>query len=172
MDLYFLKKRYKIRVTDDPWIIPAIRKAIKTRKWIFKEDSKRTQRWKTKKQETDRMIKEAKRDHNFKYVEQAKRTGDPALYFKVVNRLKDREAPKGFDVLKLLPGQSEKEATESLAEYFYSISNQHHSLSKNDIPANYTDKWIQLTRQQITNRLKTKRPTLSRYLPRSRDRTQ
>ena len=48
-------------------------------------------RWKEHKKRTVALIKESKSNYYKTYVEQAKKTKDPALFYKVVNRLKTVE---------------------------------------------------------------------------------
>ena len=86
-------KKVKIRDTDDPWITNHIRNKIETRKKIFKR-GRRGDEWKEARKETTKLIKESKKEWYDKYKEQAKTSNDPALYYKVVNRLKDKESPR------------------------------------------------------------------------------
>ena len=78
----------KKKSTDDPWITPFIKSKIKTRKKCY--------RWVHLKKNTDRLIREGKKSYYEKFTELAKKTGDSALYYKVVGRLINSEAPKPF----------------------------------------------------------------------------
>ena len=102
MDNFFPEKTKKIRDTDDPWITDQIWRRIRTRKKKFKKEE-RSENSKTLKEETTRLIRESKADYYKKYTELAKETGDPALYYKVVNRLKDRQSPHLLKLQQCFP---------------------------------------------------------------------
>ena len=123
----------KIRNTDDPWITHAIRRKIRARKKVFRKEFRST-RWKQLKAETTRMIKEAKRRYYDNFTEQAKKTGDSSLYFRIVNRLRDRRAPENFCVTDLFPGQPHTAAAEQVADFFCSISDAFEQLTPDDLP--------------------------------------
>ena len=119
-DFYPMKTK-KIKSTDDPWITPEIKRHIRTRKRIF-ERERRGIDWMAKKKETDDMIRGSKKDYYEKFTSLAKENNDPSLYFKVINRLKDRQAPKPFSPTDLYKGKSDAQVAEIAADFFTEIT--------------------------------------------------
>ena len=109
----FPEKQYRVKSTDDPRITEEIQGLISTR--AFKNDKKRSMYWKQLKKRTDGLIKERKREYIEKFKEKAKCENNPAMYYKVIKMLRDKEKPSQFDVTKLQPGKSD---TEMLAVVF------------------------------------------------------
>ena len=93
MDSCFPEKVLTIRDTDDPWINKEIRRLIKKRKREFKKYG-RSRKWKKIKKIVARKIAEEKE----KFIERgkmlAKEKGDSAAYYKMLNSVKDGNAPK------------------------------------------------------------------------------
>ena len=144
----------KIRNTDDPWINDEIRKKIKSRKELFEREH-RSAAWKELKRGTNKMIKDAK--HNFynKFTELAIKSGDPALYYKVVGRLKDRRAPENFCVTSLFPDKSPEEAAELVADFFCLIGDKFDPLTNDDLPeGGPPEDRISVTVEQVSRRLR------------------
>lgn len=90
MNTAYPKETKRIRNTDDPWTTHVIRKRIRSRKRTFGREF-RSDKWKYKKADTNRMIRESKRDFYTKFTEIAKKTGDSSIYYKMVTRLKTGE---------------------------------------------------------------------------------
>ena len=61
------------------------------------------------------MIRDSKSNYYTKFTNLAKEKNDPSPYFKVINRLKDRQSPRRFSVSDLFKNDT--------ADFFTVISN-------------------------------------------------
>lgn len=147
-------KHRKIRSTDDPWITDAIRKIIKDRMDVFKK-KKRSARWKVIKKESACMIKDSKKEYYQKFTKLAAETGDPSLYYKVVNRLKDRRAPDTFCVTSLIPGEQPEAAAEKVADFSCQIGDKFAPVTEEQLPDKEEDDTkLQVDTKEVEKRLK------------------
>ena len=130
----FPTKTLTIRDCDDPWITKEIRRLIRKRKRIFKKYG-RCSKWHKLKKLIGMKIQEAKKIYLEKGKEQAKLKNDSSGYYKVVNNLRDGEAPKVFDVRSLRPDMTEKEIADDIALFFNGITSGYVPLpERNSIP--------------------------------------
>ena len=155
MDRFYPEKTIKVKSTDEPWIDEEIRRCIRGRKRIY-EREKRSEKWREKKQESKRLIRDAKKRYYEEFTKKAKQSNDPALYFRIISRLKDREVPKRFSVLDLFKEESDKEVAEKVADFFTSIGEDFTPLSG---PCrlegiNGDGRELKITRKQVEDRLK------------------
>ena len=135
MNEFYPSCRRTAKSTDPPWMTHQIKKRIKSRKKTYRrEGNKRGTGWRKKKKETARLVKEAKNNFYMRYVEQAKKTNDPGLYYKAVNQLKESEAPKPFNVTDLFPGRTENDAAERAADYFVKVAERLEPLKETRMP--------------------------------------
>lgn len=146
----------KRRDTDPPWINAAVKKLIRGRKRIYKNnDNKKNEEWKILKKRTDDLIERRKK----KYLEsqKLKLLADDAdrNFFRNAKNYMSKQRPKPFDVRDLFPGCSEKETAEKLADHFNSISCEFDPLDQsNDIPATYSRELPTLEVHEVALRLK------------------
>ena len=77
--------------TDAPWMTPYIKKQINARKKIYKKE-KRGSKWQNHKKETADLVRLRKIIISLLLI-WPKKMNDASLYYKAVNRLKDRQAP-------------------------------------------------------------------------------
>ena len=115
MDEAYPWRKTKHRNTDDPWI-DDVRKNVRKRKKIFAKEGCSV-KWKEAKKRTDLMIQRRKKKHYTKFQEIAKNTCDPALYYKIVNRLKDTEKPDKFDIMLMRPEKQVPQVAKELADF-------------------------------------------------------
>ena len=113
LDECFPQKVFCIKSSDDPWINQSIKKLVKKRKREFKKNG-RSARWKQLKKETNEEIENAKKEFFAKGRKKAKEEKNSSAFYKVVNCVKDGEAPKQFDIKKLKPDMSTAELALSL----------------------------------------------------------
>ena len=106
MDELYPLKKVTIKSTDAPWMTKEIKCRIRSRKRTYKKEDK-SDRWRLKKKETARLVKEAKKNYYNRIVKQAKESNDAGLYYKAVARLKSREAPTPFSPNDLFPNLCE-----------------------------------------------------------------
>ena len=129
MDLCFPQKIFCIKSSDDPWINKEIKRLIKRRKREFKKYG-RSERWKSLKKLTNDKIQEAKNKFFSEGREKAKKDGNSAAFYKVVNSVKDGEAPKQFDIKTLRPNLSTAELADDVALFFNKITKDYIPLKK------------------------------------------
>ena len=155
MDAFFPQKKIKVKSTDDPWITPEIKKRIKSRKRTYDKEH-RSDAWKEKKRETNKLIKDSKREYYDHFINLSKTSNDPALYYKIINRLKTtNNAKKNFEVCDLFAGATESDVAEKVADFFTAISDKFIGLSEKDVPEVERMKdCIALTPKQVEDRIK------------------
>ena len=117
LDRCFPIKTLLIKSSDDPWITKEIRRIIKKRNREFKKHGK-TDKWYRLNKLVASKIAEAKNRFLEKGKELAKKKRDSSGYYKVVNALKDGEAPKPFDIKTLNPKMSTAELADDVARFF------------------------------------------------------
>ena len=130
MDISFPPKTFKIKTTDDPWITYGIKKMIKARKRRYGRTLKRDARWREIKRETERMIKESKKEFYEATKAKAKETNNIGLYYKAVAQIKDQEKKPPFDVRTLFNGKTDLEIGNEIASFFNAISEGHTPLEE------------------------------------------
>ena len=120
-----------IKSTDSPWITEAIRRQTRIRNGIFRAEG-RSRAWKDRKKLTRRMHRQARKNFYDQNVEAMKQPG--ALPFQAIKRLKDPEAPKGWELGHVFPGETMEATLEKTADYFSEISQQFRGVEDSDIP--------------------------------------
>ena len=121
--------------TDLPWINNRIRRLIRQRRAIFRQEG-RSRAWRNKKKKTDELIR-SRRDTYFAVQKKIILADDGSrVFFKNVKRYKSADKPTVFDVKTLCPGDPDLEVAEKLAENFNSISHEFSSLEPRDVPHN------------------------------------
>ena len=85
----FPEKTTKYKSSDDPWITIGIRKKIKLRKRLFKEEG-RSENWKRVKRITDLKIAEKRQEYYRRIKDRAADTNNIALYYRAVNLIKHK----------------------------------------------------------------------------------
>ena len=154
MDNAYPVKTRKIRSCDDPWITPEIKARIRSRKRTFGK-SFRSSRWREKKRETTTMIRKSKSEYYQKFSKIAAQTGDSSLYFKVVNRLKDRQAPKLFCVTDLFHGKDPEVIAETVADFFAHVGRNFSPLTEHDLPpSDPSSCFLQVREEEVVKRLR------------------
>lgn len=120
-----------VKSTDEPWVTDALRRQVKKRQGIFREQG-RIGAWKDFKKLTRRMTRNAKKSFYDDQVEKMKTPG--VLPFKAIKRLKDGEAKEQWEIQALFPGRGDEEILEETATYFSAISQEFEDVRLEDIP--------------------------------------
>ena len=98
----------------------------------------------------------SKNEYYNHFLEKSKQNNDPALYYKMISRLKEAKTPPAFSVTDLFTDCTDAEAAEKTADYFTKISDGFTPLDECDIPAsNEEDTYIELTENQVLDRVRT-----------------
>ena len=147
------EKTTRIKSTDDPWITPAIKRRIRARKRIFQRE-KRSVYWKNYKKMINKMIKRSKKEYYDLFTNAAKKNNDPALYFKIISRLKDRQAPRPFCVTDLFRNLPIEDGCEEIADFFTKISDKFTPLLGGEESNIGSEEALQLNEKEVEERLK------------------
>ena len=146
----------KIKSSDDPWITAGIRRKIRIRKAIFKQQG-RSKKCHRLKRITDEIISKEKEKYYKRFKDKAAEKNNPGLYYKMLKSLKSSSAPSVWDVRTLFPGKSDKEIGETVAEFFNKISTEFRPLTPEDkqFPEATSDTPVKLLEEyEVSGRLK------------------
>ena len=133
VDRYFPLIHTRRKSTDFPWINKAIRKRIRKRRAIYRDEGRSARLWRLKKTIED-MIRR-RQDAYHLYQRQFILDPDSSRhFFRNVKSLPYVEKPKQFDVRSLFPGADDAQIAEHLAQYFNGISQEFSPLEPGDIP--------------------------------------
>ena len=153
MDLFFPYKTTVRRESDPPWINPYVKQLIKKRRRVYHREG-RSQKWKDLMKKVRKLV----RKRASRYWEHQKRgllQGDASrLFFKNVKAYSSKERPPQFDVRSILPGLSDPEVAEKLADHFNGISCEFEGLDPADIPVTFSSPVQVLSPAQVALRLK------------------
>ena len=151
---FFPLKTTRRKSTDLPWMNGKVLDMIRKRKLLyFEEGGKRTEAWKVAKKGTQDLIRKRKRgfmdtQRGHILAEDANRN-----FFKHVRNFSRFERPKLFDVRELLPGRSDDEAAEDLADYFNRISLEFNPLTEAP-PSTYDAGLPALRKYEVAGRIR------------------
>ena len=95
-------KYRKIRSTDDPWITDEIRRAIRRRKRKFKKYRK-TKPWRIVKEETEKLIRDAKMEFYEKAVGELKQQGANKIPCAILKEIAIPDRPRPWSINKVDP---------------------------------------------------------------------
>ena len=152
MDKFFPFKTTVRRESDPPWINPYVRQLVKRRRRVYHKEG-RSARWKALMKKVRNLVK--KRAGNY-WTHQKKELlkGDASrVFFKNVKAYSSKEKPAQFDVRSLLPGLSDCEAAERLADHFNGISCEFEGLDPANIPRTYSSPIQLLSEDAVRQRL-------------------
>ena len=137
MDKHLQWRSFVIKSTDKKWMTPKIRRLIKIRKRVFKNEG-RSKTWKRLKKEIQKLIKIAKSEHFDKIKKLAHEANNPSSYFRAMKKMSSEETTKQWDIRNLFPGLSDAEIAEKVAVFFMRISDEFEPLEGPYVPTNNT----------------------------------
>ena len=123
----FPLKTRKVSSNDTPWYSSKARRLSYRKRRIYKKEGK-SERYRSAKKEYDTELSTAKKKFMDKVIEDCKKKRNTRGYYKTVKKFQSKETPSPWDVMTLLPGKSEAEAAEIIAEFFNRISQDYPSL--------------------------------------------
>ena len=139
-----------IKSTDAPWMTLKIRKLVHKKRKCFRKE-KKSQKWRAMEATTQREIKAAQKHYIGKVKQAVVESGNSGAFFRMVNKIKAKEAPVQWNVSKLFPGLSDKAVPDKCVEFFSEISRQYPPIAEPE--ENFAPAWpIEL--HEIANRLK------------------
>ena len=130
-------------------------KRIDRRKRLFWQNGgKRTEAWREEKVRIEDIVRQRKKE--YLKTQKGHILADDASrnFFKHVKNFNTIEKPKQFDVRELLPGKSDIEVTETLAEYFNRVSQEFDPLQPSEIPQTRTRSMPGLQYHEVSKRIK------------------
>ena len=151
---FFPLRTVKRRNIDPPWINDKVKRLIKIRKNIYKEDRGRTQRWKKMKKKVQELIDKRKKVFMDSQRLALLENDGGRNFFKNTKNYMSKERPKPFDVSEMFPGRSEREVAELLAAHFNAISSEFEPLAAGDLPSTYDQPVPILQTYEVAIRLK------------------
>lgn len=155
VDEFFLLRTTRRKTTDLPWLGRGVLRLIKNRNNLFvAEGGVRTEAWKKEKKRIDDIIKKRKRSYMDTQRDNLLGPDAARCFFKNFKNFASFERPKQFDVRELLPGKTDQEAAESLAEYFNLVSQEFEPLSPDQIPCTKSRKPPKLELYEVAARIK------------------
>ena len=152
MNVSFPYKTTVRRDRDPPWINPYVRQLIKRRRRVYHKEG-RSARWKALLVKVRKLVKKCARNYLDHYKRELLKGDASRVLFKNVKAYSSKEKPPQFDVRSVLPGLSDIEATEQLADHFNGISSEFEGLDPADVPSTYSSPVQLLTRDAVRLRL-------------------
>lgn len=131
----------------------AIRKRIKKRKAIYRDEGRSERRKKFR----NTILEMIQKRQDAYHEQQRIFILDPDTsrhFFRNIKSLSCVEKPKQFDVCSLLPGLDDKATSEELATYFNAISQEFSPLEPKDIPRTWDKPLPVLEVHEIATRIK------------------
>ena len=155
VDEFFPLRTTRRKSTDLPWLGRGVLKLINNRKKLFvAEGCKRTEVWKREKKRIDEIVRKRKRSYMDTQRDNLLGPDAARCFYKNVKNFASFERPKLFDVRELLPGKSDEEAAEHLAEYFNAVSLEFEPLSPHEIPKTRERRLPELEIFEVAGRIK------------------
>lgn len=153
VDRFFPMITTRRRSTDLPWINSSVRKKIRRRKAIYRDEGK-SPRWRRLKKVITELIE--RRMENFHLHQKQYFFGEDAKrhFFRNVKSLSSPDRPKQFDVRTLHPDKTDGEVAEELASYFNAISTEFSPLEPADIPVTFDKRRPDLTLAEVSMRIR------------------
>ena len=143
----------KIRSTDDPWITDEIRRAIQKRMRRYKK-AKRSVRWKEAKEESDKLLKEAKIEYYNKAVDKLKQQGGNIIPYKILKEIAVINRPKPWTIQSIRPGVPDEVLVEELADFFTKITDEFTLIEGYCPPFTFSSPFKQVLPHEVAQRIR------------------
>ena len=114
-----------------------LRKQIESRRKVFKTDEKRTARWKVMKRKTAANVKKRKKKLNDNILSKFENESNPGKFFHHLNCLMGKNSGPRWSPTQMYPGETPKEVSNKLADFFNNISAQYQPLKEDQIPVTF-----------------------------------
>ena len=156
---YTLKSRTK-KSSEPPWMSDWLRKDIATRRRVFRNDTKRSDRWKVLKRQTAAAVKRRRKRHNEYMLAKFDTEQNPGNFFHHVKGLVGKNESSRWSPTQMYPGRDTEEVADILAAYFNNISSQYSPLDAADVPTTFSKPPPQLSTAEVEEKMKkAKKPT-------------
>ena len=154
MDMSFEYKTRNKKSSEPAWMADWIREIITDRRKVFGTDGGRSQRWKTIKKKTSRIVKKRKKTHNEGILKRFNEETNPGKFFNHIRSLLDTNGRPRWSPHAMFPLLSEAEAAEECAAFFNNISSEYRPLNIENIPKTFERDLPRLTNEQVLKRIK------------------
>ena len=164
VDSFFLLRTTRRKSTNLPWLGCGVLRLIRNRKKLFvAEGCEKTEAWRKEKKRVDKIIKSRKRAYMDSQRDNLLGPNAARSFFKNVKNFASFECPKIFDVRELLPGKTDQESAECLAEYFNAVSLEFEPLSTDRFPRTKDRSLPILKDYKVAGRIKRLKKTTQWY---------
>ena len=127
IDRCFPLKSRKATSNDKPWFDSNSRRKVNKKLRIYKKEDK-SEKYKRARKEADEVLEEAKKNFFDNVLERCKKAKNSKGYYQAAKMMQTKEAPIIWNVMSLMPGKSEEEVADAIAQFFNSISLEYPSL--------------------------------------------
>ena len=152
MDKHFQFRTITRKLSDPPWLTPALKKKIGRRRRVYDRQG-RSNRWKEMKAETDKIC----RTLCSRYIERQKTilTAPDAsrAFYRNVKAFNSKEKPPIFDVRDIYPEEADLTVAEKLADHFNAISSEFDGLAPGNVPDMAPNSLGMLSLEDVVKRL-------------------
>ena len=158
-DVCFPFKTRRIRSDEDPWITEHIKKRIKSRDRIFRENG-RENVWKSARDEVREKISNSKKAYYEREVEKIVNASDKkALAYTALKNINCSSRPKAWGIGDLDSNRDVMEIAEEVADYFNDVNSNYLSVRSDLIPKTFDRPTYCLTQEMVAERIrKSKKP--------------
>ena len=152
MNIFFPYKTTVRRASDPPWINPYVKQLIKKRRRVYHREG-RSDKWKALMKKVRNLVKNRAGNY-WAHQRRELLKGDASkVFFKNVKAYSSKEKPAQFDVRLLLPGHSDEQVAELLADHFNCISCEFKGLDPAAKTSTFSSPVHILTREAVAKRL-------------------
>ena len=152
MNVFFPYKTTTRRERDPPWINPYVRQLIKRRRKVYHREG-RSKKWKELMKKVRKLVKNRAKNYWDHQKKDLLKNDASRVFFKNVKAYSSRERPAQFDVRSILPGRSDEEVAECLADHFNGISCEFDGLDPTDVPVTFSSPLQMLSTEDVRKRL-------------------
>ena len=150
----FELKTVRRKDTDPPWLDKRTKKLNQDRKKLYVEEGGRAAVWKEEKKRVEGEVRKRKRGFLDRQKDKLQREDAGSNFKRQVRSFSKAEKPRLFDVRDLMPGLTDEETAEALAQYFNRISDEFEPLGTGDIPCTRDKELPQLHEYEVAGRLR------------------
>ena len=154
VETFFPLKTTRRKSNDLPWLNKKTLQMIDTRRRLYMSEGGRTVVWKEKKKEVDKAIRDRKRGYMSAQKNRILEADANRNFFRHVRSFSRVEKPKQFDVRDILPGRSDQQVAEELADFFNKVSREFDPLEPGQIPVTKPASLPRLHKHDVSSRLK------------------
>ena len=128
-DKHFPVHTRTIKSSDPPWMTNGVRKIVRKKRKRYRKH-KKDRGWKILEQAAKEETYKAKTGFLGKVRERVFSSGNSGDFFKAINCLKSKDAPRPWDISTLMPGLSDEDIANKCVDFFSEISREYQPLGE------------------------------------------